>query len=245
MAEQTQTTPDDDALKKRLLGRIAVAGVAIVGLLGGLAVFDAMNAPPPAKVATTPTTPPTPISAPAENEPVKPEVTKPEAVKTEEQPAESATTDKKVAAEPERSESTAAPAFTEPKQEGKERLPTKPATAQQAMHKPSEPVVVPRPEPGREIARSQDTAAAHHAPASRPLGQVVEAARQYLFQLGVFNNTANAEELRAKLTLAGIPAVLETRVQAGPFRTRKEADDARKKLVELDMQPGPIVASKK
>jgi DedD protein len=239
MAEQAQTTPDDDALKKRLLGRIAVAGVAIVGLLGGLAVFDAMNTPP-VKVAAEPPTPPTPISAPAESEPAKSE-----AAKTEEKPSEAALAESKIAAEPERSESTAAPAFTEPKVEGKERPQTKPATAQQAMHKPSEPVVVPRPDPAREIARSQDAAAAHHAPASRPLAQVVEAARQYLFQLGVFNNTANAEELRAKLTLAGIPAVLETRVQAGPFASRKEADDARKKLVDLDMQPGPIVATKK
>jgi DedD protein len=237
MAEQTQTTPDDDALKKRLLGRIAVAGVAIVGLLGGLAVFDAMNTPPPAEVAAVP---PKPISAPAENE-----ATKPEALKTEETPAESTTADNKVAAEPERTESAAAPALAEPKQAAKEKLPTKPATARQAMHKPSEPVVVPRPEPAREIARSQDATAAHHAPASRPLTQVVEAARQYLFQLGVFNNTANAEELRAKLTLAGIPAVLETRVQAGPFKSLKEADDAHKKLVELGMQPGPIIASKK
>jgi DedD protein len=235
MAEQAQTTPDDDALKHRLLGRIAVAGVVIVGLLGALAVFDAMNTPP-AKVATAP---PTPIAAPAENE-----AAKAEPAKTEEKPPETAVAESKVAAEPERSESTAAPAFTEPKVEGKERPLTKPATAQQAMHKPSEPVVVPRPDPVHEIARNQD-AAAHQAPASRPLAKVVEAARQYLFQLGVFNNTANAEELRAKLTLAGIPAVLETRVQAGPFASRKEADDARKKLVELAMQPGPIVATKK
>jgi DedD protein len=236
MAEQTQTTPDDDALKHRLLGRIAVAGVVIVGLLGGLAVFDAMNTPP-AKVATAP---PTPIAAPAENAAAKAE--SPKAV---EKPPETAVAESKLAAEPERSESTAAPAFTEPKVEGKERPLTKPATAQQAMHKPSEPVVVPRPDPVHEIARNQDAVAAHHAPASRPLAQVAEAARQYLFQLGVFNNTANAEELRAKLTLAGIPAVLETRVQAGPFASRKEADDARKKLVELAMQPGPIVATKK
>jgi DedD protein len=235
MAEQAQTIPDDDALKKRLLGRIAVAGVVIAGLLGGLAVFDAMNTPP-AKVAIVPPTPPKPISAPPENEP-----TKTEAAKTEEKPA---VAESKDAAEPERSESTAASAFTEPKVEGKERPPTKPATARQAMHAPSEAVVVPRPDPAREIAQPQ-TAAASHAPASRPLTQAVEAARQYLFQLGVFNNTANAEELRARLTLAGIPAVLETRVQAGPFASRKEADDARKKLVELDMQPGPIVAAKK
>ena len=36
---------DDDALRKRLLSRIAVAGVAIVGLLGGLAVVDSLNRP--------------------------------------------------------------------------------------------------------------------------------------------------------------------------------------------------------
>jgi DedD protein len=242
MAEQAQTTPDDDSLKKRLIGRIAVAGVVIAGLLGGLAVFDAMNTPPPEKVAALPTKP---ISEPLQKEPAPGEATKDEPVKTEEKPAENAVAEKPVAAEPERSASTAAPAFTEPKVASTARAPTKPATAQPAMHKPSEPVVVARPDPGQEIARSQDAAATHHAPASRPLAQVIEATRHYLFQLGVFNNTANAEELRAKLTLNGIPAVVETRVQAGPFSTRGEADAARKKLVELEMQPGPIISAKK
>jgi DedD protein len=223
MAEPAQTTPDDEALKKRLIGRIAVAGVIIVALLGSLAVFDAINAPPP-----KPATPPTkPITEP----PAEP-------AKDGARPGEKTSAEAKVEAEPERSASTAAPAFTEP------RPPTKPATAQPAMHKPSEPVTVARPNP-QELVHAPESASTQHAPASRPLAQAVAAARQYLFQLGVFNNPANAEELRARLTLAGIPAVLETRVQAGPFASREEAEAARKKLTELDMQPGPIVTAKK
>ena len=83
MADQTTTqTPDDDeALKKRLVGRMAVAAVLIVALLGGLALFDALNAPEkpapaPAPVAAVP---PAPEAKPAEA--AKPADAKPEAAK--------------------------------------------------------------------------------------------------------------------------------------------------------------------
>ena len=44
---ETDSTADT-ALKRRLLNRIAVAAVVMVGLLGSLAIFDALNAPEPA-----------------------------------------------------------------------------------------------------------------------------------------------------------------------------------------------------
>jgi DedD protein len=63
--------------------------------------------------------------------------------------------------------------------------------------------------------------------------------------MGVFNNLANAEELRAKLEMAGIPSQIEARVQVGPFATREEADAAREKLRSLGMDTGILTAIKR
>ncbi len=234
-ANDPQTNPDDDALKKRLLNRIAVAGVVIVGLLAGLAVFDAMNRPEaPAPVAQAP--------APAEQkaEEAKPPATPPEEAKPAEAPPPAEEKKAEVPAEPERTAPAAAPAFAGP---APEKSLTKPATPRPAMHKPTVQPAPAKPEPAREIARTEE--AARHAPPARPLEKAVEAARRYLVQLGVFNNVANAEDLRAKLTLNGIPSQIEARVQVGPFATREEAEAARQKLISLGMEPGIILAVKK
>jgi DedD protein len=66
-----------------------------------------------------------------------------------------------------------------------------------------------------------------------------------VLQLGVFNNVTNAEELRAKLELAGVPAQVEARVQVGPFNSRQEAEEARQKLAAIGLEPGVVVAIKK
>ena len=55
----------------------------------------------------------------------------------------------------------------------------------------------------------------------------------YSLQAGVFSDTQHAEDLLARLTQAGIAASIEARVQVGPFKTRQEADAARKKLNTL------------
>jgi len=52
-------------------------------------------------------------------------------------------------------------------------------------------------------------------------------------QAGVFADAQRAEELRAKLTLNGIPSTMEARVQVGPFKTREEAESAREKMKAL------------
>jgi DedD protein len=54
-----------------------------------------------------------------------------------------------------------------------------------------------------------------------------------------------AEELRARLELAGIPTQIEARVQVGPFKTRQEADAAREKLRALGMETGILTAVKR
>lgn len=224
----TAAVEDDDALRKRLLSRIAVAGVAIVGLLGGLAVYDSLNkpqAPAMPKMAAAPTAP-----APAVEE--KP------AEKIEEKPEEAKPTTSE--AVPERSETPLAP----PPPATRTAKPlTPPATARQAAVKPSEPAVAPvKPDAPREIARAMpERSAPAHAPAARPLAQAAESARRFLVQVGVFGNHANAEELAAKLQAAGIPARVESHVQVGPFASRVEADAARAKLRSLGIDEGLLV----
>jgi len=78
-----------------------------------------------------------------------------------------------------------------------------------------------------------------------PVAPAAPSPAGYLIQLGVFNNRANAEELRSKLALAGIPSQVETRVQLGPFRTREEALKAQQTLKTLGMTQGLLVPPKK
>lgn len=217
---------DDSALRKRLLSRVAVAGVVILGLLGGLAVFDVLNkpqAPSLPKMATAP------IEA-ADTQ------AKVEAATTDEK----ATTESReeVAAVPERSDPALAPP---PKQL------TPPATARQTAIKPAPAVATPaKPDAARDIARTvpERSAPSHAASAAapaRPLAQVAEGVKRFLVQVGVFSNHANAEELVAKLHEAGIPAQIESRVQVGPFASRAEADTARVKLKALGIDDGLLV----
>lgn len=261
--DQEPAPTDDDALRKRLLGRIAVAAVIIVGLLGSLAMFDALYAPnPPAKIAQAPALPPPPPAA------VVPAATPAEEAKPGEPAAnESAPT---AAAEPATGTTPAAAPETAPTVVAKatpeqtssvgapplvplppEKPLTKPATGRQAMIRPTEPALqlpppmAARPDPQREIARAP-LGGQRNAPASRPLTQSVQtSSRQFALQLGVFNNLANAEELRAKLELQGIPSTIEARVQVGPFKTREEIESARQKLRALGMDPGIMISLRK
>lgn len=257
MAEPVPEPLDaDEALKKRLISRIAVAGVMVVALLGGLAVFDALNVKPPPvpeepeQVAKAPE----PEPAKAEEKPgeAKPEEAKAEEAKAEEKPGEKLAdaAAKPEEAKPEPPAPAAVPSLPERTASVAAPAPrplrplTAPATARPAAIRPSEPAGHPRIEPEREIARTPEPASpvTRHAPASRPLTQATAGTRQYVVQMGVFSNLANAEELRAKLELAGIPAQIEARVQVGPFRSRAEADAAREKLRAMGMETGILTA---
>lgn len=270
MAATQTPTPEpalsaEEALRKRLLGRIAVAAVIIVGLLGSLAVFDALYAPAtPVKVASAPPIP-TPPSAPAPAAEPAPTSTSASATGTPaaEAPKEAAAAKpvdsapattppaaptKIAKATPEQTSSPGAPPLTPLPAE---KPLTKPASPRQAMIRPSEPAeriappVAARPDPQREIARAP-YGGNRNAPASRPLSQAVPtASRQFALQLGVFNNIANAEDLRAKLELHGIPSTIEARVQVGPFGSREEIDVARAKLNALGIDSGIMVSSRK
>ena len=236
--------PDDDqALKKRLLQRVAVAAAVVLGLLGGLVLFDSLTTGPekePAQVAKAPEPEAKPIaeSKPQEAVPEKP--AEPAAEKPMEQATEQAVTAApEPVAEPERTE---APKGTMPPARVERPL-TVPATPRQAAIRPGEPAAMAKQEPAKEIARAPVASTQRPEPASHPVARVVESARQFLLQMGVFTNLANAEELRAKLEMAGVPAHVEARVHVGPFATRQEAEQAREKLKALGMEPGVIVAT--
>ena len=70
------------------------------------------------------------------------------------------------------------------------------------------------------------------APSRRAAGKVhmqgtaAVAGKGYLVQVGVFNSPANAQALQKQLQRAGIQARLETRVQLGPFKDKRDAEKA-------------------
>ncbi|MBK9019674.1 MAG: SPOR domain-containing protein [Sulfuritalea sp.] len=212
--ENPQANEDD--LKKRLLKRAALALILLAGLIGSLAIFDQLNAPAPAPEKLADATPP--VSPPVVAPPVSmatPEATKEAApVPDESVPERSAAV-----------ESAALPPLPA------EKPLTRPASARVASLQPTGPraAAEPRPDPVRDRP-------------FRPLSQTAE--RPFALQVGVFNNTANAEELRAKLEKQGIPVTIETRVRIGPFATRAEADAARGKLKELGIAESVLISMK-
>lgn len=254
-APEAAQAPDAQELRKKLLTRVAAAAVMIIALLGVLVLFDKLNEPPP-KIASAPPAATEPQATAAAPEVKAPEAQAPEAPVVAAAPAEEGKKVEEIAAE---TETTTAPVTTPPAKA--ERPLTKPATGRLAIHKPSEPIAAARPshpaaelaKPSRPLTQAAESAqpsrpqtqAAESAQTSRPLTRAAEALRGYMLQLGVFNNVANAEELRAKLELNGIPSQIEARVQVGPFSTRQEAEAARNKLKELGMEPGLVVAVKK
>lgn len=234
--------PDDyAALKRRLLGRIAFAVVVLAGLLASLAVFDRMNAPDPAPekrsvAAFRPVDKPVPEATKETPPPdtIKSEVTRPEA-----NPAEG------IAASPVPEGSTT-PRTTVPAASSMEKSLTKPATGRHALMRSPEPVVPPvQPEP-KSVKTAptapQKAGGSEPPPVSRAPGLAAD--RPFALQLGVFSDVANAEELRAKLEMAGIRASIEARVHVGPFATRAEADAARAKLRELGISEAVLFSMK-
>jgi DedD protein len=220
MAEPGQD--DQDGLKKKLVRRIALAGVAAVVLLGGLALFENYLSPElPAPAAPAPT-----VAPPPATEPPKPEA-KPEEIKEEPKPVLS----KVEGAEPEKTEMPLAPAPV-----------SEPRPASRVVIKP--PAAKPAAPAKKETVVSRAAPAESRAEVAKPDPATV-IARSYRLQMGVFTSASNAEELHAKLEKAGIPSYVESRVHVGPFKTQKEADEARRKLKELGLGPGLLIPPQK
>ena len=63
----------------------------------------------------------------------------------------------------------------------------------------------------------------------------------YYLPLGAFPTAEQAEVLRARLSAAGVPSHLETRVLVGPFADRRDALAAQARLREKGFTPGELL----
>ncbi|PKO72517.1 MAG: hypothetical protein CVU20_01900 [Betaproteobacteria bacterium HGW-Betaproteobacteria-14] len=210
---------DQDDLKKKLVRRIAIAGVLVVVLLGGLTLVENYLVEQPAPPASAAKPDAASVPDKAEGKPA-------EALKTEPKAEEKAA---EMPAEPEKTETPLAPA---------------PEPSSRVVIKAG-PAAPPAPPAPAKMAEPAPAKAAAPPAASAPPDPATVIARSYRLQMGVFTTASNAEELHAKLEKAGIPAYVESRVHVGPFRTQKEADEARRRLKELGLGPGLLIPPQK
>ncbi len=215
---ENEIEDDPSDLKRKLAWRMAVAGLMILGLLAGLAVFDHLNrqsepdpgpprfteaVPVAKKMLTQPVTPAEPAGAAAKDD------NKPAAQESSAPPV-----DRSLATvAPPRPEVSALPALPRVSQ---------PVSRAAAAPSPPLPSVLARPAEPRSLPEAA-------APPKLFSG--------YALQAGVFADPRRAEELHARLTLEGIPSTIEARVQVGPFRNRAEAEVARGKLQAIGIDP--------
>lgn len=213
---------------RQIIARGVVATALVVALLAGLLIYDKEErAPEPAPVvhAVSGTAKPVaPASVPASAPAI------PEDVKNAIQDSPVDTPPVSVSAPVPAVPVAAAPKRSVPEET---RDPTVPLE--------SEPVRNATPSKADHVVVDQALKApVFRAPAPEAKPAVTPANANFVVQLGVFNNVANAEELRARLSLAGVPSQLETRVQVGPFKTRVEALQAQEKLRRMGLGAGML-----
>lgn len=235
-------------IKRKLAWRMGGAGLMIVGLLGGLALFDHYSAPTVTEPSEPQFTEPVPVPKKMVTQPVTPAEPVAEAGKEEAKPAEpessAAPSDKAapLVEPPPRPEVAAQPALPKSSQPAA-RAASAPASAvSPAPAKPAEPkastAAVAAP---RAAAAPESTPAAVAAPAAAPsvpstpstMPALSRLFSGFALQAGVFSDPRRAEELHARLMLEGIPSSIESRVEVGPFKTRAEAEAARAKMKAL------------
>jgi DedD protein len=114
-------------------------------------------------------------------------------------------------------------------------------------HEPSQALIIPpaaqsdvqalkpklptTPPPPPQVVNNETLAPPPHAisiaPSPSPAPETALAAgKGYMIQVGVFTSPANAQALQQQLQRAGIEAHLETRVQLGPFKDKRDAERA-------------------
>lgn len=243
--QQDKPENEDNAaeLRRKLVRRLAVAGVLVAILLGVLALFDYLATPPeepeaPVFLQPVPVAPRKEVSQPvvsteslpeppAQTAPVEPaaDLPPPPVVEVHTAPvAEETRLTPRV-------ERKSAPVADKP-------AAVKPEPAPVAEEKSAPTPVAEETAPATPVAPAAPTARVvetRGAPPAQPnVAQRLFAG--FVLQAGVFTNAKRAEELHAQLTLSGVPSTLEARVQVGPFKTRQEAEAAQAKLKELGVQ---------
>jgi cell division protein FtsN len=220
-SDNKEVQGDVSGIKRKLAWRMGIAGLTIVGLLGGLALFDLFN-----------DTQNEPVPGVAQfTEPVPVQKKMPTQPLTSAEPGSETPKDEKKAAEP---ESTAAP--LDKSAPPLEPPPRPEVAAQPVLPRASQPAPHAQARSG-ESRPAPMTAAPSRAEPPVAMGQTPPAPPRlftgYALQAGVFADPRRAEELHARLTLEGIPSTIEARVQVGPFKSREEAEASRVKLKAL------------
>lgn len=104
------------------------------------------------------------------------------------------------------------------------------------------PIPDPLAGPSSAASPRPDRATVSAADAGAAPGKAVPL-RRYVLQAGVFHDVANAVALHAKLTQAGIAARIESRVRAGPFPSRQEAEAAKVRLHGMGVEAVLVMTS--
>jgi DedD protein len=258
---------DSAQIRRKLAWRMGIAGMMIVALLGGLALFDYLAADQEEEEVPPPRyTEPVPAPKKSVTETSGPVVPIPdeEAEKQSESvPESSEAPASAITASPTVDDATppvtpvnpppATPTTPTAKQASRS-APARPSASAGALpagaeQKGSQPGVAPsRPASSRpEASRADKAAEATPVPISPRQPSLLSRLQTsaYTFQAGVFVDPQRAEDVYAKLVLEGIPATLETRVLVGPFRNRNEAEAARVRMKALGIDALPISRSGK
>lgn len=107
---------------------------------------------------------------------------------------------------------------------------------------PNEPAVAKSPATAeKSTSGTQGDAGSGQSPAEKG----------WMIPLGAFSDAKNVRDLRAKLTAAGVknyteaakgPRGPQTRVRAGPFASKEEAEKALEKIKAMGVSTSPVVA---
>lgn len=99
-------------------------------------------------------------------------------------------------------------------------------------------------------AKDQTRAAKDESDAARAKA-LLEGKEAWVVRLGAYSNQDNVRQLQAKLTAAGVKSYTETakgpkgdqtRVRAGPFDSKLEAEQAHEKIAAIGIRPGTVAA---
>lgn len=250
-SEMAATGVDDD-LKRKLVLRVFFAGMMIVVLLGALAFIDSLGSRPDEPMTAGPVySEPVPVPKKEISQPVKPaESSGVSSAAPDSPPGSTATAAQSVPPDPPAPPAVATQPVLPRQEAAATASATRPAVRAPVVATPAEgtsaasiplPPAVPERAPSIVSTPVGASAAAPPpaiAPASaeRPSSAPPRLLSGYAVQAGVFSDAQRAEELRARLTLNGIPSSLEARVQVGPFKTREEALAAQEKLKALGIE---------
>ena len=119
---------------------------------------------------------------------------------------------------------------------------SKPPAESDTQHKLAAPKSAPVHKPEQAAGKALETPVPKAEAAHKLADEKPAAPTHFVVQLGAFSNAENVRQLRDKLLAAGIHTYTEalpsgaTRVRAGPFKTREQADRTQASIVLLGEQ---------